>query len=37
MDPQAPMYDLLVQVNPVNWKRIIPDLAQNWQVSEEMD
>src|SRR6266851_8118906 len=35
MCPQAPMYDLLVQIDPLNWNRIIPDLAQSWQVSED--
>src|SRR6266487_4241940 len=35
MGPQAPMYDLLVQIDPLNWNRIIPDLAQSWQVSED--
>ena len=35
MGPQAPMYDLLVQIDPVNWNRIIPDLAKSWQVSED--
>jgi ABC-type transport system substrate-binding protein len=35
MGPQAPMYDLLVHVDPVNWNRIIPDLAHSWQVSED--
>jgi ABC-type transport system substrate-binding protein len=35
MGPQAPMYDLLVQVDPVNWDRIIPDLAHSWQVSDD--
>jgi peptide/nickel transport system substrate-binding protein len=35
MGPQAPMYDLLVQVDPVNWNRVIPDLATSWTVSED--
>jgi ABC-type transport system substrate-binding protein len=35
MGPQAPMYDLLVQIDPLNWNRIIPDLAQRWQVAED--
>src|SRR5215468_3521684 len=35
MGPQAPMYDLLVQIDPLHWNRIIPDLAQSWQVSED--
>src|ERR687888_2467281 len=35
MGPQAPMYDLLVQIDPLNWNRIIPDLAKSWQVSED--
>jgi peptide/nickel transport system substrate-binding protein len=35
MGPQAPMYDLLVQIDPFNWNRILPDLAQSWQVSED--
>src|SRR5919204_1580598 len=35
MGPQAPMYDLLVQVDPFNWNRILPDLATSWQVSED--
>ena len=29
MGPQAPMYDLLVQVDPVHWDQVIPDLAQS--------
>jgi peptide/nickel transport system substrate-binding protein len=35
MGPQAPMYDLLVQVDPVNWDRVIPDLAKSWKISED--
>jgi peptide/nickel transport system substrate-binding protein len=35
MGPQAPMFDLLVQVDPVHWNRVLPDLAQSWQVSED--
>ena len=35
MGPQAPMFDLLVQIDPLNWNRIIPDLAQSWQASED--
>src|SRR5499433_2558132 len=35
MGPQAPMYDLLVQVDPVNWDRVIPDLAKSWTISED--
>src|SRR5216684_6656686 len=35
MGPQAPMYDLLVQVDPVHWDKVIPDLAQSWTVSED--
>ena len=35
MGPQAPMYDLLVQIDPFNWNRILPDLAQSWQISED--
>src|SRR5437867_13113174 len=35
MGPQAPMYDLLIQIDPFNWNRILPDLAQSWQVSED--
>src|SRR5215470_11009131 len=35
MGPQAPMYDLLVQVDPLHWNRILPDLAKSWQVSED--
>src|SRR5882672_2803934 len=33
MGPQAPMYDLLVQVDPVHWDQVIPDLAKSWQIS----
>src|SRR5215475_10571698 len=33
--PQAPMYDLLVQVDPVHWDKVIPDLAQSWTISED--
>ena len=35
MGPQAPMFDLLVQVDPVNWDSIIPDLATSWTVSDD--
>src|SRR5712691_5669480 len=35
MGPQAPMYDLLVQVDPTNWDKVIPDLAKSWQISED--
>lgn len=35
MGPQAPMYDLLVQIDPLKWDRIVPDLAERWQVSDD--
>src|SRR5438445_10066643 len=35
MGPQAPMYDLLVQVDPVHWDQVIPDLAKSWQISAD--
>jgi peptide/nickel transport system substrate-binding protein len=35
MGPQAPMYDLLVQVDPTNWDKVIPDLAKSWQISDD--
>jgi peptide/nickel transport system substrate-binding protein len=35
MGPQAPMYDLLVQADPVNWNVIIPDLAKSWKVADD--
>src|SRR2546430_81920 len=35
MGPQAPMYDLLVQVDPVHWDQVIPDLAHSWTISED--
>jgi len=35
MGPQAPMYDLLVQVDPTNWEKIIPDLAKSWKISAD--
>src|SRR5215468_2731544 len=35
MGPQAPMYDLLVQVDPVHWDKVIPDLAKSWILSED--
>src|SRR5246127_2372440 len=35
MGPQAPMYDLLVQVDPVHWDQVIPDLAKSWTISED--
>src|SRR5713226_6865174 len=35
MGPQAPMYDLLVQVDPVHWDKVIPDLATSWTISED--
>ncbi len=35
MGPQAPMYDLLVQIDPTNWDKVIPDLAKSWKISED--
>src|SRR5262245_14682809 len=35
MGPQAPMYDLLVQVDPVHWDKVVPDLAKSWTISED--
>src|SRR5262249_18555775 len=35
MGPQAPMYDLLVQIDPVHWDKVIPDLATRWTISED--
>src|SRR5262249_32246605 len=35
MGPQAPMYDLLVQVDPVHWDKVIPDLAKSWTISQD--
>ena len=35
MGPQAPMFDLLVQVDPVSWDSIIPDLATSWNTSDD--
>src|SRR6266849_1856541 len=35
MGPQAPMYDLLVQIDPTHWDKVIPDLAKSWKISEE--
>src|SRR5438128_9102203 len=35
MGPQAPMYDRLVQVDPVHWDKVNPDLAQSWTISED--
>src|SRR5207245_2287209 len=35
MGPQAPMYDLLVQVDTVRWDKVIPDLAKSWTISED--
>src|SRR4029450_9630906 len=35
MGPQAPMYDLLVQIDPLHWNGILPDLAKSGQVSGE--
>src|SRR5712692_9780435 len=35
MGPQAPMYDLLVQVDPVHWDKVIPDLAKSWKISTD--
>ena len=29
------MYDLLVQVDPVGWDEVIPDLATSWEVSDD--
>ena len=33
--PQTPMYDWLVQINPIKWDAIIPDLAESWTVSDD--
>src|SRR6266481_6666512 len=35
MGPQAPMYDLLVQIDPIHWDKVIPDLAKSWKISED--
>src|SRR5713226_5436968 len=35
MGPQAPMYDLLVQIDPTHWDKVIPDLAKSWKISED--
>ena len=35
MGPQRPMYDLLVQLDPIGWEEIIPDLATGWEVSDD--
>lgn len=35
LGPQAPKYDLLVQIDPINWNEIIPDLAKSWKVSND--
>src|SRR5262245_59400370 len=35
MGPQAPMYDLLVQIDPIHWDKVIPDLAQSWTISKD--
>src|SRR5499433_1479594 len=35
MGPQAPMYDLLVQVDPIHWDKVIPDLAKSWTISQD--
>jgi len=29
------MYDLLVQVDPIHWDKVIPDLAKSWAISED--
>jgi hypothetical protein len=29
------MYDLLVQIDPIHWDKVIPDLAKSWQISED--
>jgi ABC-type transport system substrate-binding protein len=29
------MYDLLVQVDPVHWDKVIPDLTTRWTISED--
>jgi len=28
------MYDLLIQIDPTNWDKVIPDLAKSWKISE---
>src|SRR5712691_6625965 len=35
MGPQAPMYDLLVQVDPEHWDKVIPDLAKSWTIAAD--
>ncbi len=35
MGPQRPMYDLLVQLDPIGWEEVIPDLATSWDVSDD--
>ena len=35
MGPQRPMYDLLVQIDPIGWEEVIPDLATDWTVSDD--
>ena len=35
MGPQRPMYDLLVQLDPVGWEAVIPDLATGWNISDD--
>jgi peptide/nickel transport system substrate-binding protein len=35
MGPQRPMYDLLVQLDPIGWEEVIPDLATGWDVSDD--
>ena len=32
---QAPMYDLLVQLDPIGWQELIPDLATSWKISDD--
>jgi peptide/nickel transport system substrate-binding protein len=29
------MYDLLIQIDPVHWDKLIPDLATRWQISAD--
>ena len=35
MHPQSPMYNNLIQWDPIGWQELIPDLATSWEQSDD--
>ena len=35
MHPQSPMYNNLIQWDPIGWEELIPDLATGWEQSDD--